>query len=322
MGADEMKVGLIGGVNSSFVTLQKLVEHNFNVTDVFGYKPSQATIVSGYNDFEGFCAASAINYHPFTKINEKAGLIKNIDFDVLFVVGISQLVNDIIIGSPKLGCVGYHPTLLPKGRGRAPLAWLVHEKQDGAANFFVITEEADAGPIFIQEPFTVTKEDDAQSVEDKLLAATKVALDKWLPKLANGEWDPKPQNESLATEFGVRKPDDGLIKWELPANNIVNIIRTSSPPHPGAYTFLGNEKVVINKVVEENELKIKGCVGRVLKIQDERILVQTGAGLVWACALETSANIRVGVRLGYLAEQEIFDLKNEIRQIKKHLGLN
>jgi methionyl-tRNA formyltransferase len=322
MGFEKMKVGLIGGVNSSFVTLQKLVEHNLNITDVFGYKPSLGMIVSGYNDFEKFCFVRSINYHPFTKINDKADLIKNLNFDVLFIVGISQLVNDTIVDSAKIGCVGYHPTMLPEGRGRAPIAWLVYEKKDGAANFFVITDEADAGPIFIQEPFAVTKEDDAQTVEKKLLEATKVALDKWLPTLANGEWDPKPQNELLVTEFGVRKPDDGLIQWAFSADTVINIIRTSAPPHPGAYTFLGNDKVIINKVSEENELRIKGCTGRVLKTKNDRILVQTGDGLVWLSKVETAATIRVGDRLGYLPEQEIFELKNEIKQIKEHLGIN
>ena len=34
-----MRVGLIGSVGSSLLTLQKLVEYSFNVVGVWGYEP-------------------------------------------------------------------------------------------------------------------------------------------------------------------------------------------------------------------------------------------------------------------------------------------
>lgn len=317
-----MRVGFIGGVNSSFCTLQKLVEHNLDVVGVFGYKPSKHMIVSGYNDFEGFCSGNDIAYYPFTKINEHVELIKELNLDVLFVVGISQLISDDIIGAPKLGCIGYHPTLLPKGRGRAPIAWLVQEQQTGAANFFLITDEADAGPLFVQEPFEVLEGDDAASVEDKLLKSTAVALDKWLPKLKSGHWDPVPQDDNVATEYGVRKPDDGVIDWNLPSSEIIRLVRAAAPPHPGAYSFLNLDKIVVNKVELETSLNIKGCVGRVLKVADGKLLVQTGKGLVWLSHWEsTGSSPRVGERLGYLPQDELYRIKLDIAEIKKKLGI-
>lgn len=317
-----MRVGFIGGVNSSFVTLSKLVEHRVNVTHVFGYKPSENMVVSGYNDFEGFCKKSGINYTPFTKVNDLQNHICSLELDVLFIVGISQLVNEKIVQAPKLGCVGYHPTLLPRGRGRAPIAWLVHEHEDGAANFFLINEVADSGPIFVQHPFKVTTSDNAESVEAKLLTATKKALDKWLPDLKNGIWNPTPQNELYATEYGIRKPEDGLINWSLSASSISKLIRAASSPHPGAYTFFNDKKVKIEKCRIESELNIKGCIARILKKEQNEYLIQSGDGLLWVTIESSGFLVKVGDRLGYLVEHELYQLKNELNIIKARLGIH
>ena len=84
---------------------------------------------------------------------------------------------------PKLGCIGFHPTLLPKGRGRAPLAWLILKEKKGAASFFLMDKKADSGPVFVQEPFEIEDNDDASRVEKKIEIAIEKALDKWLPEL-------------------------------------------------------------------------------------------------------------------------------------------
>lgn len=317
-----MRVGLIGGVCSSFHTLKKLVEHGFNVVIVLGYKPSEGMVVSGYSDFEQYCLDENLNYAPFTKINDKANIIKSEQLDVLFVVGISQLVGDEIINAPRLGCIGFHPTALPNGRGRAPLAWLVKNIENGAANFFAITDIPDAGPIFIQIPFTVTEEDDARTVETKLLTAMDKALDGWLPSLKSGIWNPVPQDEAGATEYGMRRPEDGLLSWNNSAYECLRLIRASAPPHPGSFSYFGLNKIIIRKAYIETSLSISGCVGRILKIKNNELLIQTGDGLIWITdyALE-GIKLKVGDRLGYLPEYEINLIKTEIYEIKKHLGI-
>ncbi|MFA0533139.1 methionyl-tRNA formyltransferase [Vibrio breoganii] len=315
-----MRVGFIGGVNSSLTTLKKLVEHDINIVAVFGYKPSENVIVSGYNDLEDFSLNNGLNFVPFTRINERTADIVGLELDVLFVVGISQLVSEDIINAPKLGCIGYHPTLLPRGRGRAPIAWLVHECEDGAANFFLLNDVADSGPIFVQEPFSVREGDNAESVEEKLLLATEVALDRWLPELKKGEWNPIPQQEYFATEYGIRKPDDGLIDWKACSIEISRLIRAASRPHPGAYTFYNNDKLIIESCKLEQKMKIKGCVGRILKIDNDSALIQTGQGLIWISNIRPDLKLKVGDRLGYQAEDEIYKLKNQILNLSTKIN--
>lgn len=317
-----MKVGLIGGVRSSFITLKKLVEYDFNIVTVFGYKPSDEVVVSGYFDLEEYCNIENLNYEPFTRINDKVDVLKKNDLDVLFVVGISQLISDEIVNFPTLGCIGFHPTALPKGRGRAPLAWLVKNVENGAANFFKITETPDAGPIFIQTPFEVNYDDDASSIEKKQFTAIEKALDEWLPSLKKGIWNPIPQDEFGVTEYGMRKPEDGLISWNSTADECIRLIRASTIPHPCAFTFLGLNKIVIRKAHIEKDLDITGTIGRILKVRKDEFLIQCENGIIWVTDYDSNdITLKVGDRLGYLPEYEIHLIKTEINFIKKYLGI-
>lgn len=316
-----MKVGLIGGVESSALTLRKLYEHGLDVVEVFGYKPNITKFVSGHCDLEPFCLENSISFTPFTKINDHVEKIQSLDLDYLFVVGISQLVSKDIIHAPKLGAIGFHPTKLPEGRGRAPLAWLVHEAQEGAATFFMLEEAADAGAIVAQEGFDVSGEDTAKSVKEKIHQAMSLALDSLLPQLANGELIAIEQDHSLATEFGIRKPEDGLIDWSCSAYDIDRLIKAASEPHPGAFTYLGNNKLEVTSSRVEQNLKIKGVQGRILKSQKDEFLVQTGKGLIWiTIAFDDSNKLRVGSLLGYKVELEIYELKKQIAELKEIIG--
>lgn len=322
-----IKVALAGSVTSSFVTLEKLIEHKFEIVVVFGYEPEKTKLISGYRSMKSLCEENNILYVPFLKINEEENekLLQQLEPDVFFVVGLSQLVSAKILSIPKLGCIGFHPTLLPQGRGRAPIAWLLLKEKQGAANFFLMGEGADDGPIFVQEPFAVSDEDDAGIIEHKILKSIGAALDNWLPSLKKGDWNPVPQDDLAATYYGVRTPEDGWINWDLPAFNIDRLIKASAPPHPGAYTFYKEKKLTITNSRIENGIPIRGVIGRVLAVSQAReYLIQCGTGLVWINALDTERNevpLRVGQKLGYYTELEIYLLKKEINELKKTIAL-
>lgn len=313
-----IRVGLIGGVGSSTITLRKLCEYDLEIVEVFGYRPKNTKFVSGYQDLEPICLENSINFTPFVKINDHAERIQSLNFDFLLVVGVSQLVSAAIIDAPKLGAIGFHPTKLPKGRGRAPVAWLVHEIGEGAATFFMLEEVADAGAIVAQESFDVTLEDDAKSVESKLYEAMNIALDSLLPQLVKNELQPVFQDDSSATEFGIRKPEDGLIDWSYSAYDIDRLIKAASEPHPGAFTYSDDRRIEVKSSRIEKDLKIKGVQGRILKINENEVLVQTGEGLVWvSIVLNDTDKIRVGSLLGYKVELEIHELKKQIAELKE-----
>lgn len=257
-----MNIAIAGATWATRTAIDGLRRNGYDPI-VFGQKQSDK--VSGWVDLEPDVW--------FDRINEEAPEIWRLGLDLLFVVGLSQLVSREILALPKLGCVGFHPTKLPKGRGRAPIAWMILGAVEGAATFFQLDEGADSGPIFVQEPFHVGPDDYAQDVCTRISCAMDVALDRWLPHLE--EWCPTPQLEWQATHLGVRKPHDGRLDWNRPAHELQRLVRATSQPYPGA--FSGDRRVWAATVVS---LPYSGVVGRVVTFHEGCPVVQCGKGLL------------------------------------------
>jgi methionyl-tRNA formyltransferase len=319
-----MRIVLIGAVRSSEATLKRLIAHGMRPVAVFGYRPADASVVSGYVDLEPAARGAGIPFHSFRLANDPTTVeaVRGYAPDVLFAVGLSQLIGPQLMSAAVRGSVGYHPTALPEGRGRAPIAWLVLERRSGASTFFELTAEADAGGIFVQEPFVVDELDDAASVEAKVLRSLESALDRWLPRLKQAEWLPQPQHHAVATYYGKRAPEDGLLRWSEPAETLDRLIKASTRPHPGAFTFRERDKLLVWRSKLERDLRFRGVPGRVLLTENSgAALVQTGNGLLWLIEYEAiagkSAPLRVGERLGLDPETEIHSLLGRLARLEE-----
>jgi methionyl-tRNA formyltransferase len=316
-----MRIGVIGGVSSTKVLLEKLSEHEFEDVHVWGYQSDKTENVSGWCDLKDFSNSKGYHYSDFTKVSDCEHEIKCCGPDILFVVGLSQIVPRSIIEIPKLVSFGFHPTTLPKGRGRAPIAWLILNETCGAATFFSLSEGVDDGPIAVQEFFDIHGEDDAGSIEAKILKAESIALDSLLPELKKGQFTVREQDHSKASWYGRRTPEDGWIDWASSSFEIEKLIRASTAPHPGAFTFSGDLTVKIWKARVINE-SYMGVIGRILRVENGTFVVQTGTGLLevndWSSPGEWSP--RVGIRLGYYVESEVYQLRALCKSLQVRVG--
>ena len=184
-------------------------------------------------------------------------------------------------------------------------------------------KDADNGPIFAQGFFDVEKDDTAKTINDKIIGSIDIVLDRWLPELKSGVWNPIPQDENQASFYGKRNPLDGWINWNESANNIHSLIRATTKPYPGAYTFYKNNKLIIWKTRLEKDLKIIGVIGRILVVRNNQTLIQTGIGLIWIVEYDVfNVNnekldkpiLKVGEKLGYNVENEIYKIINRLKK--------
>lgn len=326
-----MRIVVAGATVSTHQTLDALIRHGADVVGVLQLRGESSHTVTAFSPLDELAEPYGISCATFRNINDPdiVEQVREWQPDLMFVVGLSQLVRDEMMSIPKRGCVGFHPTFLPAGRGRAPLAWLTLDGKPGAATFFLIDEGVDSGPIFVQETFEVTFDDYASDVERKLVSATERALNRWLPELLSGVWNPRRQDEVLATYNGRRSLDDGLVDWHQSSDDIHSLIRAASRPHPGAYTWYQGRKLIVWRAELEKHLPWRGAVGRVLHTEAERgALVQTGDGLVWltevqfaedseSCPAETV--LKVGVKFGFVVQDEVARLRDRVDDLEARL---
>lgn len=326
-----MRIVLIGAVRSTLHTLQGLLRNEMDVVGVLGLeRPRESEVVSGWTDLGPLCRQHAVPFQGFRKINtpEVAAVLTEWRPDLIFVVGLSQLIKDDLIRIAPHGGVGFHPTPLPQGRGRAPLAWLTLEGTHASATFFQLEDTPDSGPIFVQELVPIPPDAYAEDVSELIYQAIDRALDQWLPRLKAGDLSATPQDHSKASWLGKRTPDDGWIDWHLPAEDIHALIRASATPHPGAFSFLklksANPKLIIDRASISNE-PFKGTPGHVLDASPEHgVLVQCGNGLLRITHYHFPDHpdhrpLRTGDHLGLSHEIEIVQLKTTIQDLTQRI---
>lgn len=322
-----MNVALIGSVSSSWHALRGLITGGVEVTGVLGLDPSASTGVSDYRNLREAAAAANIPYRSFRKVSEEASLdfVRAHPADLLFVIGLSQLIPDSMFSLARAGLVGFHPTALPRGRGRAPVAWTILLNQPAAANLFFLTSEADAGDLIDRRPVELLPDDYAQDLIDR----TNVVLESMIigiaPSIKAGRLLRWPQDHAQATWYAKRTPEDGRIDWAESADSIYRLVRAASRPYPGAFTTLAEHHLHIWRAAPHHREDHFGTIGQIVRIDAQRgLLVQCGRGLLWLTELADSTgarafeSFRVGTRLGLDACRAIEDLRERVRRLEEH----
>jgi methionyl-tRNA formyltransferase len=216
--------------------------------------------------------------------------------EAIFVIGWSQLVRGELIALAPRGVYGMHPTLLPRHRGRAPIPWtiLTGLARTGVTLFEIVDPTADSGPIVGKVVVPVAPDETATTLFNKLARAHVDLVRDFVPRLREGTFTKTPQDPSRASAWPKRTPADGIIDWETRAPYLYDWVRAQTRPYPGAFTFLGDEKVVVWRArpVEWQGVAPAGTV------VDAGPLVACGEGALLLEEVETSAELEVGARLG------------------------
>jgi methionyl-tRNA formyltransferase len=236
--------------------------------------------VSDFRDLRPLAQEAGAPFLAFDKVTEPAvsEFLAQHRPDWLFVVGLSQLVPAEIRQFARMGAVGFHPTPLPEGRGRAPVAWTILLQKQAAASLFFLTDEADAGDLIAQRPVPVLPDDYAADLIDR----TNVVLEQMTADLASafasGQVPRMPQDHSRATYYPRRRPGDGLIDWAKPAEEVYRLVRAVSHPYPGAFTFRAGRKVTIWRASPVLVRPIQDVPGTVVEVREGAPVVQAATG--------------------------------------------
>lgn len=294
-----MKTILIGSVGSSKEMLNAMIDTGFPITHVFSIDELYAQNISGYEPIHRIAEANGIPYTKINKINddENIKIIKLIRPDYIFVIGFSQLVNKEIIDSAKIGVIGFHPTPLPKMRGRAANVWQillgVHESK---CTLFFIDEGVDSGDIIGQQKYLIEDTDYACDVRSKIDKAANILFHRVLTEIMNGTYKTEKQNEAEATYLLRRGPEDGLIDWDLPVRNIQRLIRAVSKPYPGAFgMYDGLHKIIIWRAEICENKKYIGINGQIADVKDDGLTIVCKDGLLKVTEFENIDNVKIVV---------------------------
>jgi methionyl-tRNA formyltransferase len=166
--------------------------------------------------------------------------------DLILSVYYRNMIGTRILDLPRLGAWNMHGSLLPAYRGRAPINWAVlHGEPRIGMTLHRMVKSADAGAIVDQEGVDIGPRDTAEEAFRKVLPCARCVLARQIDALLSGTAKETPQDESKATYFGGRKPEDGRIAWTQTSRQIFNLIRAVTDPYPGAFTEVGPARLMV-----------------------------------------------------------------------------
>jgi methionyl-tRNA formyltransferase len=257
---------------------------------------------SGQCSFEGIAGRLGARLIETADVNSPDTIaeIREVDPDLIFVVGWSQLVMDEFIGLPRHGVFGMHPTLLPRHRGRAAIPWAILSglARTGVTLFEIADGIADSGSVVGQVEVPIEHDETATTLYEKVTAAHLELVRELVPKLLDGSAERMPQDTRRASSWPRRTPADGIIDWDTRAPYLYDWVRAQTRPYPGAFTYLGDDKLVVWRA-RPVELDQDAPAGTVVALEGEQAVVACGEGGLVLEEVEGAAGpLPVGARLG------------------------
>ena len=243
-----LRIAVIGAVGSSEVAVRSLVRCGHPPSVILTLPLEDSKRHSDFVDLEPLAREVGVPVLRVGDVNEP-GVVAELaryDLDIVFVVGWSRICGPEVRALGRIGALGYHPTLLPKMRGRAALAWtILLDLQETGGTLFWLDEGVDSGDVAAQARFSLAPRPTLADLLDRQLDALGEMVGELFGKLAAGERPAVPQDHSQATYLAVRRPSHGEIDWNQKAVQIERLIRAVSRPYPGAFTYHKGRKLVI-----------------------------------------------------------------------------
>lgn len=255
--------------------LQKILKKQYNVVGVItapdklagrGRKVNQSAV-------KKFALENNLNILQPTNLKNDGFLqeLKQLNANLQVVVAFRMLPK-VVWQMPEYGTFNLHASLLPEYRGAAPINWAIinGETKTGVTTFF-IDEKIDTGEIILQKECTISKDENAGDLHDKLMHLGSKLVVKTIKKIKKNKIETKAQPDREPKHAPKIFKETCKIDWNDSLDNIYNKVR-GLYPYPVAWTTLYNGDLQVElkiyvaiKEIEKHSLKL----GTVLRSNKE-----------------------------------------------------
>lgn len=181
--------------------------------------------------------------------------LRSLQADLNVVVAF-RMLPEMVWNMPPLGTINLHASLLPHYRGAAPINWAIinGEKMTGLTTFR-LQHEIDTGNILLQKEISITENDTAGTLHDKMMDAGACLLLQTIDGIAANTLSEISQRDLPGADNLQHAPkiftDTCEIDWNQTVDKIYNQVRGLSP-YPAAFTFLDDKKMKIFSAEKEH----------------------------------------------------------------------
>ena len=242
------------GCKSTTIFLLESLQSVTEVSMVITITPEagEKNQVADYEDIKQYCDNKGILCYLAKRYDLKSEQdlesIKEMKLDIAFVIGWQRLIPNEVLQTFSIGVFGMHGSTddLPVGRGRSPMNWaLIEQRKHFFTNIFRYDPGIDSGDILDTFVFSIQPNDTAETMHYKNVLAMKTLILRNLDQLTSGNVSLKKQKNSAPTYYPKRRPEDGLLDWNMDIFQLDAFIRAVTKPFDGAFSFINDKKSII-----------------------------------------------------------------------------
>ncbi|WP_166459546.1 methionyl-tRNA formyltransferase [Amycolatopsis pithecellobii] len=278
------RVVFVGAVHEARPVLSTLLTHPAaRVVAAMAPPAEQAKRLSGAVDLAEVAGHEGVRVLQAADINAPAvgDTVRALEPDLLVVAGWTRLLGPELLSVPAHGCVGFHASLLPRHRGRAPVNWAILRGETRTGNTMLFLDPgADTGDIIDQCPVPILLDDTCGTVYERVAAAGARMLAEHLPALLAGTAPRRPQRATEGDVLPRRTPEMGVLDWNRPARAVHDWVRALTKPYPGAFSDLDGHRTMIWRTRPPHRSEPDGPPGTILAVDPAGVRVATAPGSV------------------------------------------
>lgn len=232
------RIGFVTCVELGFACVQEIYELGGALDLVITLNDHRSRNKSGRVFMDEFCARHGAPLLKIGNINDATAVqaVRDYGLDWVLVVGWSQIARRPFLDSSGAGSLGMHPTLLPTGRGRAPIPWAILKGlTETGVSLFKLDEGVDTGPVAVQERLAIGHDETATTLYARVADAHRRLIARAWQQLVEGTLAFTAQDERLATVWPGRRDEDGEIRESMPCAAAGRLVRATTRPYPGAF---------------------------------------------------------------------------------------
>ena len=276
------RVIFVGTVHEAVPALGVLLDSGVEITEVVTLPAERAASTSGFVDLEPLARAHGIEVRRCADINSADSVrhVRELRPDLMVVTGWTRLLSAELLGVPPRGVVGFHASLLPRYRGRAPVNWAILRGEARTGNTMMYLDAGtDTGDIIDQQAVPIGPDDTCATVYAKVGEAGADMLGRHLRALLGGTAPRRPQGPAGGPPLPKRTPGMGITDWNRPARAVHDWIRALTWPYPGAFGFLAGRKIMLWASALDSA-GAAGVAGEVVGWDEDGVRVATADGAI------------------------------------------
>ena len=219
-------------------------------------------------------------YQPATLRGEEfATLLDSLAPELIIVAAYGKILPENVINYPKLGCINVHGSLLPKYRGAAPIQRaIIDGEAETGITIMYMDVGLDTGEMLSKVTVPIEKNDNFETMHDKLAEAGAKLLIETVESLENGTASREKQDDSLSTYAAKIENADCILDFSENAQSVFNRIRGLSPFPLGVVLHNGKSLKLIRAELVDTE-KAHNNPGEVLALDASKNCIEIACGV-------------------------------------------